>query len=163
MTTGLTNAWNMKLLNIQIQFYNITPPKSTYIHVLTSTAKISMEGRNDGKSHRNSKTSYIGRRYTVKNNIKRYWMHTEGLLWRYFSELNPLGITHRVCNSQGFIQRGGGGGGEGGPGIPPPPQDFEIQYDVIIIIMYTMDIVQWINKLTVLMDTVVCKLKLKCN
>ena len=37
----------------------------------------------------------------------------------------------------------------GGPGIfplqldsPPPPQDFEIQYDVIIIIMYTMDIVQ---------------------
>ena len=43
---------------------------------------------------------------------------------------------------QGFIQRGGG------PGIFPlqldlsPPQDFEIQYDVIIIIMYTMDIVQ---------------------
>ena len=26
-----------------------------------------------------------------------------------------------------------------------------------------MDIVQWINKLTVLMDTVVCKFKLKCN
>ena len=27
------------------------------------------------------------------------------------------------------------GGGGGGPGIfPPPPQDFEIQYDVIIII-----------------------------
>ena len=55
---------------------------------------------------------------------------------------------------------------EGGPwNIPPPArffpsQDFEIQYDVIIIIMYTMDIVQYINKLTVLMDTVVCKLKL---
>ena len=46
----------------------------------------------------------------------------------------------------GFHTEGGGGGG--GPGIFPPqldfppPQDFEIQYDVIIIIMYTMDIVQ---------------------
>ena len=37
----------------------------------------------------------------------------------------------------GFHTEGGGG-----PGIFPPPQDFEIQYDVIIIIMYTMDIVQ---------------------
>ena len=43
---------------------------------------------------------------------------------------------NNIMNSQGFIQRGGGGSGIF------PPQDFEIQYDVIIIIMYTMDIVQ---------------------
>ena len=40
---------------------------------------------------------------------------------------------------QGFIQ---------GPwNIPPPPQDFEIQYDVIIIIMYTRAMNQQINSI----------------
>ena len=46
----------------------------------------------------------------------------------------------------GFHTEGGGGGPWNIPPpparFPPPPQDFEIQYDVIIIIMYTMDIVQ---------------------
>ena len=63
---------------------------------------------------------------------------------RSMQDLTPSERTIRICHRvQGFIQRGGGGAWN----IPPParffpPQDFEIQYDVIIIIMYTMDIVQ---------------------
>ena len=42
----------------------------------------------------------------------------------------------------GFHTEGGGPWNIPPPARFPPPQDFEIQYDVIIIIMYTMDIVQ---------------------
>ena len=51
-------------------------------------------------------------------------------------------INRKEKEEAGFHTEGGGPWN-----IPPParffpPQDFEIQYDVIIIVMYTMDIVQ---------------------
>ena len=66
----------------------------------------------------------------------------EGFFISFLTLLAHTQTTHQCI--AGFHTEGGGGLEYSPPARfpPPPPQDFEIQYDIIIIIIYTIDIVQ---------------------